>query len=267
MKKSVFIIILLVLIGGVFVNRVKIKNLWLGLSQPEIPEAVEYQEIDNNKTENFQPEADSPLEEKLKTEDQGPKTKDRIPTSFNLNVPFTSQAPFADWNETFKEACEEASALSVHYFYQNKKFSPQIATEEILKMVDWQVNNWGGHFDLTASQTAELIEKYLGYQHVEVIDNPTIEEIKSQIYQKHPVIVSAAGRELDNPYFRTPGPIYHMLVIKGYTEIQFITNDPGTKRGEDFLYDYDIIMNAMHDWNKEDILQGSKKAIVIYPNK
>jgi len=265
MKKSVIAIILLVLIGGVFVNRVKIKNLWSDLSRPEMPQAVEYQEIDK-KTENFLPESDSLLEEKLKTEDQRPKTEDLIPTSFNLNVPFTSQAPFADWNETFKEACEEAAILTVHYFYQNKEFTPKVATDEILKMVDWQVSNWGGHFDLTVSQTAELIKEYLGYQKVEVIDNPTIEDIKFQIYQQHPVIVPAAGRELGNPYFRQPGPIYHMLVIKGYTARQFITNDPGTKHGQDYLYDDNIIMNAMHDWNETDINQAPQKIIIIYPN-
>ena len=120
MKKSVYAIILLIVIGGVFVNRVKIKNLWSDLSRPKMPQAVEYQEIDNNLTENFLSESDSFLEEKLKTEDQRSKTEDQLPTSYNLDVPFTSQAPFADWNETFKEACEEASALMVHYFYQIK---------------------------------------------------------------------------------------------------------------------------------------------------
>ena len=192
---------------------------------------------------------------------------DTGPTSLNLGVPFTPQAPDAIWDETFKEACEEASALMVDYYYKNKTLTTAAATAEILKMVDWQIKNFGSHFDLTATQTAAMIKEYLGYSQVEVIDNPTVDDIKFHLNQKRPVIVPAAGRELANPYFRTPGPLYHMLVIKGYTEDKFITNDPGTKRGEDYLYDYETIMNAMHDWNNNgEITKGAKRIIVIYPN-
>lgn len=273
MKKKVLIIIILMIVLTSFLcYRVKIKNLWLNLTKQQLPEAVKYQDIDDDLTNDL-PQQDSgqvriklALNEAEVTENQPPTLNLQLPTSYNLNVPFTPQAPLADWNETFKEACEEAAALIVHYYYQDKTFTAEIATDEILKMVDWQIENWGGHFDLTASQTAQLIKDYWSYEKIEVIDNPTVNDIKYHISEKRPVIVPAAGRELGNPYFRQPGPIYHMLVIKGYTETQFITNDPGTKRGKDFLYDYEIIMNAMHDWNEQNILQGEKRIIVIFSN-
>lgn len=243
-KKILLILILLITLAGFFVYRVKIKNFGLDLIKEKPPEPIEYQNVDESR--------DAPR---------------RVPTdSINLDIPFTPQAPLADWDETFKEACEEASVLMVDYYYKNKTLTPAIATEEILRMVDWQKETWGGHFDLTAAQTAAMIKEYLGYTKVEIIDNPTVDDIKFHLNQKRPVIIPAAGQKLSNPYFRQPGPIYHMLVIKGYAENQFITNDPGTKRGENYLYDYQLVMEAMHDWNNENIRQGAKKIIVIYPN-
>ncbi|HLC64061.1 MAG TPA: C39 family peptidase [Patescibacteria group bacterium] len=253
MKKAFTILILLIILAGLFSYRVEIRNYWLEMTKPDLPEVVEYELV----------EKEMPKPE-IKEKTGGAENK-ALPESYNLAVPFTPQAPLADWNETFKEACEEAAALIVHYYYQNKEFTPQLATEEIIKMVDWQKNYFGGHYDLTAEETKEMIQKYLSYERVEIIENPSVDEIKRQLIEKRPVIVPAAGRELGNPYFQTPGPIYHMLVIKGYTKDKFITNDPGTKRGEDFLYNYDTIMAAMHDWNATDINLGAKKVIVIYP--
>ena len=45
-----------------------------------------------------------------------------------------------------------------------------------------------------------------------------------------PVLLPAAGRLLRNPYFSGQGPLYHMLVVKGYTrDGKIITDDPGTR--------------------------------------
>lgn len=264
-KKLLLTLILLIILAGFFSYRVKIKNFIIEFTKPSLPAEVKYQP-ENNDSQDLGPKTDDQITNSAADSLAVGYGDNALPTSYNLNVPFTPQAPFAIWDETFKEACEEAAPLLVHYFYQGKTFTPQLATDEILAMVDWQLENWGGHFDLTAQETVEMIKDYWDYDKVEVIDNPTIDEIKYHIVNQRPVIVPAAGRELGNPYFRTPGPIYHMLVIKGYTEDKFITNDPGTKRGKDFLYNYEVIMNAMHDWDEEDILQGAKRIMVIYPN-
>lgn len=276
MKKCfLIIIILLTALTGFFIYRVKLKSVWENLTRERLPQAVEYRtkdaesSIPSKSLTNEAMQATDSLAvgyENLPKPGSPAVDSEQLPKTYNLNVPFTPQAPLADWDETFKEACEEASALTVHYYYQNKTFTPPLATAEIIKMVDWQLSNFGGHFDLTASQTAQMIKGYWGYKKVEIIDNPTIEQIKYQISQGRPVIVPAAGRLLGNPYFRQPGPIYHMLVIKGYTEKKFITNDPGTRRGADFLYNYQTVIETMHDWNPEDILLGGKRIIVIYPN-
>jgi hypothetical protein len=38
-----------------------------------------------------------------------------------------------------------------------------------------------------------------------------------------------------------------MLVIRGYDEKYFYTNDVGTRLGENFPYAYAVIMDALHD--------------------
>jgi hypothetical protein len=97
---------------------------------------------------------------------------------------------------------------------------------------------------------------------VKIIDDPTIEEIKAEIVQGNVVLVPLAGRYIGNPYYTVPGPIYHFLVIKGYTETHFITHDVGTRRGEDYSYPFKVIMNNIHDWN-EVIVEGRRRVLVV----
>jgi hypothetical protein len=40
-----------------------------------------------------------------------------------------------------------------------------------------------------------------------------------------------------------------MLVIKGYDNNEFITNEVGTKRGDGFKYKYQQLIDAVHDWD------------------
>ncbi|MEK7537449.1 MAG: C39 family peptidase, partial [Patescibacteria group bacterium] len=128
----------------------------------------------------------------------------------------------------------------------------------------WELDTFGFFKDTTAAQTAQMVEGLYGGTSVQLLTNPTVAELKSAIAAGQPVVVPAAGRLLKNPNFKRPGPLYHMLVLKGYTKDgRFITNDPGTRRGADYLYDPEVIMNAMHDWNGGDVDQGAKVALVV----
>ncbi len=190
--------------------------------------------------------------------------KEKNPATYKIkNVPFTPQAPFAKWDFDHNEACEEAAILMVHYFYQGKSLTPEIADKEILGMVDYQKKNWKGHFDLEAREIVRLAKEYYGYQNPRVIYDATVDDIKKEIVKGNPVIIPTAGRLLSNPYYRQPGPLYHALVAIGYTESEIITNDPGTKRGKDYSYKYNVLLNAMHEWNNGDIYNGKKTIIVL----
>jgi hypothetical protein len=189
------------------------------------------------------------------------------PSEFNLAVPFTSQAPYANWDLPYQEACEEASALMVAEYYRGASsglLDAEAVDAEILASVGFQLDLFGDYLDTTAEQTAQLIDLYFGYTGV-VVENPTVDQIKAQITEGRPVIIPAAGQQLGNPFFSGLGPVYHMLVIKGYTDDGFITNDPGTRRGADFVYDFDVLMNAIGDWNNGDPVNGAKRVIFTAP--
>lgn len=199
------------------------------------------------------------------------------PASFQIkNVAFTSQAPFAVWDELHKEACEEAALYTVKNYLDGQrgvKIAPEQADEEIKKMVAWQEKNWGGHFDLSIQKVGELAEAIYGLEYAKHEING-VQDIQKIIAKGDLVIAPTAGRELKNPYFQTPGPIYHMLVVTGYDEKYFYTNDVGTRRGANFKYLQKTLFNAIHDLpagfenhqktlSEEDILLGGKNVLTL----
>jgi hypothetical protein len=139
------------------------------------------------------------------------------------------------------------------------------ANTAIVELVNYNVDELGQPIDTTAKQTTRIIEEYYDLD-TTVIDNWTWDDVKQALAQGYPVIMPAAGRELGNPNFTAPGPIYHMLVIKGYTDTVVITNDPGTRQGADYQYSYDTLANANHDWNGGDVGNGAKVIIIVKPN-
>ena len=56
-----------------------------------------------------------------------------------------------------------------------------------------------------------------------------------------------------------------MLVIIGYDHNDFITNDPGTRRGQEYRYNQDVLLNAIHNWTgiKEETYLGKKVMMVL----
>jgi hypothetical protein len=182
-------------------------------------------------------------------------------SEINLDVPFTSQAPELNWEQPWQDACEEAAILMLDAYYKDYGLSPIFSRDEILKMVEWEENkNWGT--SIGVKRVGELAGWYLG-RSMSVVENPTVEQIKNYISNGHPVLVLANGKDLPNPYFSGEGPDYHALVIRGYTEDKFITNDPGTRRGENFAYNYNDLINAIHDWNGGDVENGRKVVLVV----
>lgn len=295
MKKQVrlfinTLIILIALGAALFSQRVLVAEWFAEKMKPELPVAVSFEEATKGIEEPEEggevalpqedvavaPDQIEPAVEEVIEEDvpltPSPTTEPAtLPASFNLAVPFFSQAPFADWSLPFKEACEEASLYMVDAYLQGvsqSDFTPAQVKEGLLSIVEFEKQLFGYYEDTTVEQVATLAEAAFGYGNLELIDDPSVDQIKQHLAAGRPVIVPAAGRMLGNPNFQQPGPLYHMLVIRGYTDNnQFITNDPGTRKGEAFLYNVDTLMNAMHDWNGEgEIEQGKKRVLVIYPN-
>ncbi|MEI8230407.1 MAG: C39 family peptidase [Candidatus Peregrinibacteria bacterium] len=185
------------------------------------------------------------------------------PASLLITVPFAPQAPFAKWDALHEEACEEMSLIMVHHFLEGTPLPLQTAEDELQLMITWERAN-GFADDITATELGSVAQSLFGYRS-RILTEITAEALRRELRAGNPIIIPAAGRLLGNPFFSGDGPWYHMLVVTGFNKDGFITNDPGTKRGESFWYSTDVLMNAIHDWNvsKEKISEGPKKAIVI----
>ena len=191
------------------------------------------------------------------------KLSGAVPKEINLPVPFTSQAPEKNWEQPWQDACEEAAVLMMDAYYKQYNLSPLFARDEIIKMVDWEEREMGWDKSIEIEKVEELMEYYFGQAKFLIVENPTIEQIKTYVAEGRPVLMVADGKVLPNPHFRNGGPEYHALIIRGYTEDSFITNDPGTQFGENFVYQYNDLMNAIRDWNGGDIKNGRRVVLVM----
>ena len=185
-----------------------------------------------------------------------------LPARVHLSVPFTSQAPEKNWDQPWQDACEEAVVLMLDAYYKGYGVSPLFAKDEILRMVAWEENKgWGGSINI--EEVVTLAQHVTGRQTQKILTNPTVADIKQSVASGHPVLVVADGKILPNPHFSGDGPDYHALVVRGYTETTFITNDPGTQFGENFEYAYDDLLNAIRDWNDGDVKSGKRVVMVM----
>lgn len=192
-----------------------------------------------------------------------------LPSQFLLSVPFTPQAPTANWDELHNEACEEASVLMANAFFQGDNrttLPPSEAEKEIEKLTKWQQENLGYYLSIDSEETVRMIEAVYGLK-AEVVRNFSEDTIKTALAENKLVLAPVNGRLLGNPYFQTPGPIYHMFVIKGYDEKSFIVNEPGTKRGQDYRYTFETINNAIGDYDHDKKETDPNKPALIIVSK
>jgi len=189
-----------------------------------------------------------------------------IPETVNNYVPFTPQAPFGVWDKLHEEACEEASLSMARYYLEKRDIVFSKEAEKDIQFIASKTKG-GGLIDLTVEEVKSAAENLYGYKNWRIINNPTIQDIKKELSQENIIIIPLAGREIDNPYFKNPGPLYHMLIISGYDSKKgvFVTQDPGTKRGKNFTYKFNVLLKANHDFpgDKNKINQGAARILVI----
>lgn len=275
-------LVLAVLTFG-YVERGFIRDVWDAWGAPTLPVAARYEPRTSQTGSSGQGDAVTPFEPGYSTSqhfvlETAPTAKTPtadplafsgdLPREVNLDVPFTSQAPKSNWDMPYQEACEEASAIMVNYFYKGEtgRINVDQAEKEILNVVAYEKKTLGFYEDTDAQQTAKFIEGLYGYK---VVVKPlvSIDDIKRPLALGYPVIVPFAGKMLGNPNYRNGGPPYHMLVIRGYTPNFVITNDPGTRKGLGYTYSYDTIMKAAHDWNNGNVTTGSPVLMVVLPHE
>lgn len=247
-----YLLIIVVLILGAIVFYIKVLDRTLKV-EPEITfiQPVNQNTNSSNVNENTNiSSADTATDE--------PKAN----SSVLIKMPFLVQAPLANWDALHEDACEESSLIMVYHYYNKTKIdSSQQGEDEIQKIIEYETKNEYGH-SITLSELAIIAKKYYNMNNSRIV-NASKETIIAELNNGKPVIVPAAGKLLDNPNFKNGGPNYHMLVIKGYDKNGFITNDPGTRKGEGFRYTYDNLLDAIHDWDPINIQNGEKNILVF----
>lgn len=186
------------------------------------------------------------------------------PRELNLAMTFYSQAPFADWSMPWQEACEEASVLLIANTYFKHDWSKEDFRDQILALVEWENQTFGDYKHTDAAQTTKILNDYLNLQ-TRLIEQPTFEDIKKSISKGHLLVGLFAGKKIGNPNYKNGGPNYHAMVIKGYKDgFKVITEDVGTRKGEDYVYSWPTLNAALHDY-AEPIEKGKPVLIEVIP--
>jgi len=195
----------------------------------------------------------------------------KLPDSMLINVPFISQAPLARWSDARQQdGCEEAAVLMAIKWVKGEKMTKKEAETAIIKMAQWEEKYYKNFHDTNSNDTAErLIRKYWGYKNYKVYNSASIESIIKELSAGRIVIVPTNGRKLKNPNYKQPGPERHNLLIKGYDykSKEFITNDPGTRRGDGYRYKEKVLIEAIIDYptgNHLPIKEKKKAMITVW---
>lgn len=169
-----------------------------------------------------------------------------------LNAPFTSQAPNYDWKDLrLQDGCEEATILMAYYWAKDKKLNSEIALKEIFSMSEYQSAHYSEYRDTSLVDTAErLLKGHYSYENFLITNNVSLQQIISALYEKHLVILPMNGKLLHNPNYTGAGPDRHMLLLIGYDPEtkEFISNDAGTWRGQNYRYPQDTVYSAIRDY-------------------
>lgn len=184
-----------------------------------------------------------------------------LPSSKNIDVPFTSQAPTGNWSEPWRNACEETSIYMVSSFYADDSIKRAEAIKRIKEII--AVKN--EEFQISADESLEKISELIALLglpwRTEIVENPSIEDIKKQLISNQPIIAPVFAPALN---YTEGGPDYHVMVITGYDDLtkEFIVNDPAIKNGKGIRFGYDLFMGAIHDLNQKKY-QAGKKALLF----
>jgi len=186
-----------------------------------------------------------------------------LPETVSNYVPFTPQAPYGVWDQLHEEACEEASLAMAHYFLTKRDIVLSKEADREIQDLTKYINR----DDVSVGELKKVAENYYKHAGWKVIEKPNADDIKKELAIGNIIIVPLAGREVGNPYYKQPGPLYHMLVVSGYNDKKgvFITQDPGTKRGKNYEYKFQTLLNAIHDYtgDKNKIKEGVARILVV----
>ncbi len=265
-KLSILGIFIIAFAGGYFLHR------HFKYYKESVPQAVEISEVTKKnvvgKVEEVAVKGEEIIAEtgnkKSKIETVEENIKKIIPEELNLDVAFYPQAPFANWDYPWQEACEEASVLLAVNEYYDHNWTREEFNEEILKLVEWEKKTFGSYEHTSVEQTAQILNDYFDLK-TKIHAEPSLEDVQEILANGNLIVMTFAGKELKNPNYKNGGPIYHAMLIKGYKKGEkIITHDVGTRNGENYVYTWKGIYDSLHDY-AEPIQDGAKLMIEVFP--
>lgn len=201
---------------------------------------------------------------------ENPKMPEKKTGDVVFEVPYINEAPNGIFVGPWKNACEEASIAMVEGYYLGEKTVSINVAEKFMEMLfEKQDALYGSNSNSDVTRTAEMINRYSSYGAF-IKENPTIEEIKSEINKGRPVLTPNYGFGLKNPNipFLASGSSYHMVVVIGYNDEtrEFITNDSGDgKTGAGYRYGYNLFMVTIQDYDySTNTVSGPSRAIFTF---
>lgn len=173
------------------------------------------------------------------------------------NVPFTSQAPYGVWDKPWDNYAEEACALMAAKWAKSEEISTANETaNELLAIGEWEGQQFGTSKNTDSLQNLRILKEFLGLQ-AELFYDITRESLISALDQGKIIIIPVNGQTLANPHYGEPGPQFHTILVYAYDGETFLANDPGTAKGEAYIYDIQKILDSIQDLN------GERRVIII----
>ncbi len=188
-----------------------------------------------------------------------------MPTTVILQVPFSAQAPTDNWSRN--EDCEETSITMANAFLTGTtedKLPANEAQKAINNLKIWEQANLGYNANTGADATTKMAEGAFGLVITQVLGF-TEDNLKSALTNKHPILLPIDAKLLGNTQYINGGPLYHMIVIRGFKGDSFIVNDPGTDGGDGNEYPFSVLQKASADWNNvtKEIDANRKIALIV----
>jgi hypothetical protein len=187
----------------------------------------------------------------------------------SYNVPFAAQASLGDWNDPRQQdGCEEESAIMAMHWVEQKPMTKEDALQEIIAISDYEQRAYGDFHNTSAKDTVDRIfGGYYGYKKASYAYDISIADIVRELDGGNLVIVPVNGQALGNTNYTAPGPARHMILIKGYDpkKNEFITNDPGTRRGDSYRYGAKTLFDAIRDYptGPDAPFTGGRRAMIF----
>jgi hypothetical protein len=177
-----------------------------------------------------------------------------LPVSLMIDtVPFTTQAPFENWDRAHEEYCEAAVAYMVGQYLSGDRrlhIPPAEADAAMGTIVAWERATFSGEINLSLDEMARVGDRF--YNLDARIVPLRYDAIQRSLASGLPVVIPLMthGGPRGSKIYPTYGSanVYHTMVLVGYDAAQQVVyvNDPGLREGMQLKYAWSTLSAAVN---------------------